>query len=52
LVREWGPTIKVIKKNIGTKDTPDERVFLINTSLVEGVDAESVDETETDTSEA
>lgn len=44
LVREWGPTIKVIKKNFGTKDEVDEHVFLINTALVEGVDPESVDE--------
>ena len=47
LVREWGPTIKVIKKNLGDKETPDERVFLINTGLVEGMDPESVDETDT-----
>lgn len=44
LVREWGPAIKVIKKNFGTKDNPDEHVFLINTALVEGQSAE--DETD------
>jgi len=52
LQRDWGPTIKVIKKNFGTKEAPDEHVFLINTSLVEGVDAESVDEDAQDTTEA
>jgi len=41
LVREWGPKIRVIKKNFGTKDVPDEHVFLINTSLVEGADSSS-----------
>ena len=45
LVREWGPSIKVIKKNLAAKGEPkDEHVFLINTALVEGVDPESVDE--------
>lgn len=39
LVREWGPKIRVIKKNFGTKEAPDEHVFLINTSLVEGGEA-------------
>lgn len=51
LVREWGPSIKVIKKNFGGsgaegQPAKDEHVFLINTGLVEGAepdDAESVD---------
>jgi len=46
LVHPWGPTIKVIKKNFGGNGKegnpePDEHVFLINTSLVEGVNPES-----------
>lgn len=39
LVRPWGPQIKVIKKNFGDKENPDEHVFLINTALVEGAAA-------------
>jgi hypothetical protein len=42
LVRSWGPSIKVIKKNFGGNgtdkegDTPkDEHVFLINTELID-----------------
>src|SRR6266576_4529199 len=42
LVRAWGPTVKVIKKNLGGKgtdkegDTPkDEHIFLINTALID-----------------
>jgi len=42
LVRTWGPSIKVIKKNFGGNgtdkegDTPkDEHVFLINTELID-----------------
>lgn len=44
LVRPWGPQIKVIKKNFGNKETPDEHVFLINTSLVEGATPDSEDD--------
>jgi hypothetical protein len=56
LVRTWGPTIKVIKKNFGGsgaegQPAKDEHVFLINTSLVEGVDPESVDEDATEAGE-
>jgi len=46
LVHEWGPNIRVIKKNLGTKETPDEHVFLINTALVEGMTGGAEDDGE------
>lgn len=49
LVRPWGPSIKVIKKNFGTKEAPDEHVFLINTGLVEGASPDSEDHSDATT---